>query len=584
MSDTPEPPTSGENPKKEWREDASTREISLYSIGALFDQVGAVYGFIMAPLLTITMLINPILVGLILAVKTVWDAVTDPVMAHISDNFKSRFGRRRPFMLVGGILAPIVTVVTWSMVPLPDNIVPNVEVEVSEKGKVEAKSDTEASDAAGEVVDEAAQVGEAAATGVASDGLSPEPPPLPSVPEEKKEEEKPKGLFGALAKNFTEGTQRLMETDETTRSIVIFMIVATVLFSLFQTIYSVPYWALGIELAPSYNGRTKVVAYRSVFQKAINLLQPWVLPFCFLPFFAHGIQGAWVLSILIACVLAPVGLFCVMQCKERVQINKKKRPSFIKSVISIGGELTFWRVCLLQIILTTVMGTFIQLGTYLSIFYVFVGDKQWGSVFSAFAGTQGMVLAFAAIPFIYWMCNNLQKHNALSIAYILMMIGTSLNYWCYDPERPWLMFITPFFYSIGISSTYIVIGTLMADLTDLDELNHGVRREAMFGAVMSWILKTSAAFTVIGAGVVLEISGFKAELGADQAEGVFHNMLILYSFVPTALLGFGLLVLYKYPLTRERMEEIRAELRRREEERNDSESDSDGEQPAPAEA
>ena len=37
-------------------------------------------------------------------VAGIWDAVTDPVMGHISDNTRNRFGKRYPYMVVGGIL------------------------------------------------------------------------------------------------------------------------------------------------------------------------------------------------------------------------------------------------------------------------------------------------------------------------------------------------------------------------------------------------------------------------------------------------------------------------------------------------
>ncbi len=42
------------------------------------------------------------LAGLAMSVATFWDAIANPVMGHITDNTRSRFGRRHPYMLVGG--------------------------------------------------------------------------------------------------------------------------------------------------------------------------------------------------------------------------------------------------------------------------------------------------------------------------------------------------------------------------------------------------------------------------------------------------------------------------------------------------
>ena len=48
--------------------------------------------------------INAFWVGVVLAIPLLWDAITDPIMGNISDNFRSRFGRRRPFIFLGAIL------------------------------------------------------------------------------------------------------------------------------------------------------------------------------------------------------------------------------------------------------------------------------------------------------------------------------------------------------------------------------------------------------------------------------------------------------------------------------------------------
>ncbi|MCG6170028.1 MFS transporter [Leptospira sanjuanensis] len=48
--------------------------------------------------------LKPALAGIALAVAVLWDAVSDPLMGYISDHSRSRFGKRRPYILIGGIL------------------------------------------------------------------------------------------------------------------------------------------------------------------------------------------------------------------------------------------------------------------------------------------------------------------------------------------------------------------------------------------------------------------------------------------------------------------------------------------------
>lgn len=58
-----------------------------------------------SPVFTIMLGVSPAWVGTLLTVTRIWDAFSEPLMGAISDNFRSRWGRRRPFILVGGILA-----------------------------------------------------------------------------------------------------------------------------------------------------------------------------------------------------------------------------------------------------------------------------------------------------------------------------------------------------------------------------------------------------------------------------------------------------------------------------------------------
>ena len=57
------------------------------------------------------------LAGLAMSVATLWDAITDPLMGHITDNTRSRFGRRHPYMLLGGVLATLCYYFIWAVPP-----------------------------------------------------------------------------------------------------------------------------------------------------------------------------------------------------------------------------------------------------------------------------------------------------------------------------------------------------------------------------------------------------------------------------------------------------------------------------------
>lgn len=51
--------------------------------------------------------IEPLIAGAMITGSKLYDAVTDPVMGFISDRTRSRWGRRRPYLLLGGICSGI---------------------------------------------------------------------------------------------------------------------------------------------------------------------------------------------------------------------------------------------------------------------------------------------------------------------------------------------------------------------------------------------------------------------------------------------------------------------------------------------
>ncbi|MBN2425403.1 MAG: MFS transporter [Calditrichaceae bacterium] len=76
-----------------------------YGLGTALDMWGFwLYPAVAFAVFNIYLGVEPWLVGLALTVIRLYDAVSDPVAGWISDNFRSKFGRRRPFILVFGIL------------------------------------------------------------------------------------------------------------------------------------------------------------------------------------------------------------------------------------------------------------------------------------------------------------------------------------------------------------------------------------------------------------------------------------------------------------------------------------------------
>lgn len=67
---------------------------------------------------TVILHIPPITAGIIMSISLIWDALTDPLIGHVSDKTQSvRFGRRHLYLIIGGVGTAIGTMFLWSISP-----------------------------------------------------------------------------------------------------------------------------------------------------------------------------------------------------------------------------------------------------------------------------------------------------------------------------------------------------------------------------------------------------------------------------------------------------------------------------------
>ena len=104
---------------KKKKQDVSTGAIAIsdvipgkeklcYGIGGFMDGGAvALMSCIMLKYMTSALGIAMAVASTIMMVAKIWDAITDPLMGFISDNTRGRWGRRKPYMVVGGALVVV---------------------------------------------------------------------------------------------------------------------------------------------------------------------------------------------------------------------------------------------------------------------------------------------------------------------------------------------------------------------------------------------------------------------------------------------------------------------------------------------
>lgn len=79
-----------------------------YGVGSLGTAIfSTVPGLLLLYFMTDTLGIAPGLAGLAVSIPKFWDVVSDPIVGTMSDRTRSRWGRRRPWLLAGALTLPI---------------------------------------------------------------------------------------------------------------------------------------------------------------------------------------------------------------------------------------------------------------------------------------------------------------------------------------------------------------------------------------------------------------------------------------------------------------------------------------------
>ncbi|MEL6544156.1 MAG: MFS transporter, partial [Myxococcota bacterium] len=87
----------------------------VYGLGGLVNNIlGGAMGTMMI-VLNLGLGMDPKLVGLLGGLPRFVDALTDPLMGYISDNTRSKWGRRRPYIFIGAIVAGAAYILVWQL-------------------------------------------------------------------------------------------------------------------------------------------------------------------------------------------------------------------------------------------------------------------------------------------------------------------------------------------------------------------------------------------------------------------------------------------------------------------------------------
>ena len=158
------------------------------------------------------------------------------------------------------------------------------------------------------------------------------------------------------------------------------------------------------------------------------------------------------------------------------------------------------------------------------------------------------------------------KHRAW-IGGLLFVTAFSPMYLFLGPGDFWYMVPFAVISAFGTGSFMALPNAMKADVIDIDTARTGENRAAMFFS--AWSLTSKAASSLGGSlGLwALALVGFDATLGSANSADALMGLKLVYVFLPAIIFVSAGIIIWKYPLNKERQERIRAAIDRRQERR-----------------
>jgi glycoside/pentoside/hexuronide:cation symporter, GPH family len=440
------------------------------------------------------------LVGIATSLPRLMDAILDPFIGHVSDNTNTRWGRRKPFIILGVLIACISLFLMWMV------------------GKE----------------------------------------------------------WSGMAKT-------------------IYLAVAGTVFYISWGVYSMAWSALGYELSDGYNERSKIASISGIVASVMVLINTGVYWLALRPLFKHGVIATFqdlfskgfdighmnqVMTIAFANAKDGgkdevngmrwiTGMVTVVSVAAAIIVvkNSKKHSSMFVAFSETLKNKAFMQLMVFKFFQVLGGRLFQNPLFFVGVYLVCTGDKDHYSRLNIMAGIIGAIIGFFVLPSLKGMSRKWGKRSGLIGTAAIMMAMIVIQPFILREGEPYLLLIpltliTPL--SVIVDS---IIASIIPDICDQDELQHGERREGLFTAVASFMNKMELSLCVLITGLMVDFCGMKMPMydTLDTAAKATANHKLLWASVTCGLIfnACALIASFYFKMNASQMADIHKQLEAR---------------------
>lgn len=331
------------------------------------------------------------------------------------------------------------------------------------------------------------------------------------------------------------------------------------LFNTAFTLVCVPHTAMLPELAPEYSQRTQ---YKSIeyIMNSVGMVSSFLLVSATFGFFSMEEIGAnpetrskyMFLGLVLAIWFSAPLLLTFFFTKEKSSLGMRLPPLDVHYTFQeyalVFKNKTFRRYFALSLFYSIARGFYSNSNQY----FVRHAAKLWKryNITNTIAG----VAEASGFPLNYALTMKHGKQFCGKLLGPIMIIGLGLSLFVSEsiPETPRfiLLCVSIIFYYFGYSGVGFVGTNTQPDVTDVDEMITGRRREGVLATFNSFIKKTINGFMSAFTGYILAAFNFQTGENAVQTASGIFGIRLTYSILPMIFALFAIIAIHRYKMTK----------------------------------
>jgi GPH family glycoside/pentoside/hexuronide:cation symporter len=444
------------------KETLSRRAKLMYGVGdAGINLADTMVGLLFAIFLTDVVGLRPGLAALVIFIGRTSDYINDPIIGYLSDRTRSRWGRRRPFILFGMLPFALAYMLLWWIPPITTQ------------------------------------------TGLA-----------------------------------------------------IYYAFAFVLYDTLATILYMPYFALTPELTSDYDERTSLTTYRMIFS-TIGAMVAFVVPLAIIGTMNAESAGrimAVGAGVAFLSILPMVAVF--FGTREKAEYQEQSQPSIKESVMAAVKNKPFLYAAGIFLLGLTALDITQATLLYFLKYHMHL-EENYDLVFGLL-----FVAALVSFPFWNWVASRWDKKKAVIVGMLFLAIAiTGMGLMRIEWGLP-IVLVFSALVGIGLGAIQVLTWAMIPDAVEWDELQTGQRHEGMFYSLVQTMRKIGSSLSLPFVLLMLEWTGYVAN-APTQPRNTILGIQALIGPIPAVFLIVGIFLAARYPLTRKRFDQLRAELAER---------------------